>query len=82
MKVSDIQNLVDQLTESNIPMRDQLVLEISRDDATELLIDMIELELWSAGGLERMRVDRYISGNIAYKMFVNCTLFGLKIMAP
>jgi hypothetical protein len=59
-----------KLDEYDIPMRENIVLEISRDDASELLISLIEAgwnNLYDKNSETRARY--FLSAGIAYRLF-------------
>lgn len=78
MKVADIERFVSSLDEFDIPMRENVVLHISKDDATELAIDM-----YSSGfaGDTKKWAFYYIEGGIAYRLFRDVAMiYGMRIV--
>lgn len=82
MKIKDIEELQQKLDEYNIPMRDNLVLHISKDDASELLIDIVNSGYYgSSDDNDGYVAKQYIKAGIAYRMFDNATFAGMRIIA-
>jgi len=83
VKLNDIILLQESLDKYDIKYREQLALVISRDDATELAIDMVQSGLFGdAFSVPNMPVDKYISGGIAYRLFTNNSFVcGIRIIS-
>ena len=87
MKIADVSRLIQKLDEYDIPLKNQLALQISRDDASELLIDLIEKREWvePIGDLNNnfnaIKAERYLNSGLAYRLLDGGTLFGMKLIA-
>ena len=79
MKMSDIFEFKDKLDEYNIPMREKIVLSMDRDEASELLIDM--LSLYPEKSKDKIMAKHYIHAGIAYKMIDGSEFAGIRLAA-
>ena len=82
MKVADIERFASSLEEFDIPMRDKAVLHISRDDATELAIDLVSTGIVAAfPRIDPRMWKSYIDAGIAYRLFRGISMiYGMRII--
>jgi hypothetical protein len=78
MKVSDIIEFGDKMAECNFPMTSNVCLEISRDDASELLIELIYIN----GMYDKDKATSYLNSGIAYKFINGSRIAGIKVLSP